>query len=66
MSSTSRARRLSARRGNWSASGISAIELHLEGLESVGRNIPRASKIEEHLEDKDYAGDAGVDYLPER
>ena len=33
-----------------------AIELHLEGLEDVGGDIPRASKIEEHLGDKDYAG----------
>ncbi|MDZ7784600.1 MAG: type II toxin-antitoxin system HicB family antitoxin [Halioglobus sp.] len=33
-----------------------AIKLHLEGLEGEGRDIPRASKIEDHLEDKDYAG----------
>lgn len=35
---------------------VEAIELHLEGLEEEGRGIPHASKVEDHLENKDFAG----------
>lgn len=33
-----------------------AIAVHLEGMKADGRELPRASTIDDHLDNQDYAG----------